>query len=212
MPRSQRSGRPPAPPPSVVTRPHALLRALMPALPDAAPVLDLTRGPLASVGAFWIGRYDEDRRGGYPQALFGGARTLHVGIDVGGPAGTPVHAFANGTVEHVGINDAPGDYGGVLVTRHGVDGTTRWVLWGHLAHASARAWRAGDRFDAGAVLAHLGTPDENGGWPPHLHIQVAVERPVTHDLPGVVDPAERLDTLTRFPDPLTLLAHAARMC
>ena len=191
------------------TRPHALLRTLLPDLPDLAPVLDLTRGPVASVGPYWIGRYDEDRRGGYPQALFGGARTLHVGMDVGAPAGTPVHAFAEGTVEHAGINDAPGDYGGVMVTRHVFDGTARWVLWGHLAHASTRAWRAGDAFAGGTVLAHLGSPDENGGWPTHLHLQVAVERPVTHDLPGVVAPADRDEALARFPDPLELLATAA---
>ena len=188
---------------------HALLRHVVPALPDTAPVLDLTRGPLASAGAFWIGRYDEDRRGGYPQPLFGGRRTLHVGIDVGAPAGTSVCAFADGVVEHTGINDAPGDYGGVLVTRHVVGGAVRWVLWGHLAHAHARAWRAGDSFPAGARLAELGSPDENGGWPPHLHLQIAVERPATHDLPGVVDPADRAQALARFPDPLALLAEVA---
>ncbi len=191
-------------------RPHALLRAVVPELPHDAPVLDLSKGPIASVGAFWIGRYDEDRRGGYTQALFGGARTLHVGIDVGAPAGTAVHAFAGGLIEHAGINDAAGDYGGVLVTRHDVEGTPRWVLWGHLAHASARAWRAGDRFAAGTVLALLGGLDENGGWPPHLQLRVAVERPETHDLPGVVAPADRAAALVRFPDPLLLLADAAR--
>ena len=199
----------PVPPRTVVTRPHALLRVVVPNLPDSAPLLDLSNGPVASVGTFWIGRYDEDRRGGYPQALFGGARTLHVGLDVGAPARTPVHAFADGTVEHVGINDAPGDYGGVIVTRHVVAGAARWVLWGHLAHASARAWCRGDAFAGGTVLAHLGSPDENGGWPPHLHLQVAVERPVTHDLPGVVAPADRDEALARFPDPLELLATAA---
>ena len=33
---------------------------------------------------FTIGRYDEDRKGMYTQALFGGERTIHVGLDIGG--------------------------------------------------------------------------------------------------------------------------------
>ncbi len=174
-------------------------------LPADVPVLDLSAGPLADVGAWWIGRYDEDRRGGYPQALFGGTRTLHVGLDLGAPAGTPVRAFADGVVEHAGVNDTPGDYGGVVVTRHALPAGTRWVLWGHLAHADARRWRPGDLVRRGAVLARLGTPAENGGWPPHLHVQLAVARPDTHDMPGVVDPAEREAALRRWPDPADLL-------
>ena len=174
-------------------------------LPEDVPVLDLSAGPLAGVGAWWIGRYDEDRRGGYPQALFGGRRTLHVGLDLGAPAGTPVRAFADGVVEHAGVNPAAGDYGGVVVTRHVLPGGVRWVLWGHLAHADARRWRPGDPVARGEVLARLGAPAENGGWPPHLHVQLARTRPHTHDLPGVVDPAERDEALRRWPDPTDLL-------
>lgn len=181
-----------------------LLRSVL-ELPDATPVLDLTRGPLRDVGAWWIGRYDEDRRGGYPQALFGGARTLHVGIDLGAPAGTPVIAPVAGVIEHAGINRADGDYGGVLVTRHVREGVACWLLWGHLAHEDARRWRPGDTFGAGASLARLGTPEENGGWPPHLHLQAAVDRPVTHDLPGVVAPFEREAALRAYPDPVRWL-------
>ncbi|MEN9786161.1 MAG: hypothetical protein RLZZ299_1425, partial [Pseudomonadota bacterium] len=174
-------------------------------LPADVPVLDLSSGPRADVGPWWIGRYDEDRRGGYPQAIFGGVRTLHVGLDLGAPAGTPVHAFADGVVEHAGVNPASGDYGGVVVTRHALPEGVRWVLWGHLAHADARRWRPGDVVRRGEVLARLGTPEENGGWPPHLHLQLAVERPDTHDMPGVVDPAEREAALRRWPDPVDLL-------
>ncbi len=179
---------------------HLLRRVLD--LPDATPVLDLTRGPLRDVGAWWIGRYDEDRRGGYTQALFGGARTLHVGIDLGAPAGTPVYAPVAGVIEHAGINPADGDYGGVLVTRHVREGGPCWLLWGHLAHEDALRWRPGDTFGAGTVLARLGRPHENGGWPPHLHLQAAVDRPVTHDLPGVVAPLERAAALRAYPDPV----------
>ncbi len=174
-------------------------------LPDGTPVLDLSAGPLHDVGAWWIGRYDEDRRGGYTQPLFGGARTLHVGIDVGAPADTEVRTPVAGVIEHAGINPAEGDYGGVIVTRHVREGEPVWLLWGHLRHEDARRWTPGDAFDAGDVLARLGRADENGGWPPHLHLQAAVERPVTHDLPGVVAPSQRAAALRAFPDPVRWL-------
>ena len=64
-------------------------------------VLDLTlpadqRPPAEQL--FSVGRYDEDRVI-YTQDLFAGAerRTVHVGIDIGGPPGTAVSAFAAGT-------------------------------------------------------------------------------------------------------------------
>lgn len=174
-------------------------------LPDDAPVLDLSRGPLAAAPPFWIGAWDEDRRGAYPQALFGGTRTLHVGLDLGAPAGTPVRAHADGVVVFAGINPAPGDYGGVIVTRHADADGPYWALWGHLAHADARRWRPGDAVARGGVLACLGAPEENGGWAPHLHLQLAVAPPTTHDLPGVVDPAARADALRRYPDPARIV-------
>ncbi|EOD36591.1 hypothetical protein EMIHUDRAFT_226078 [Emiliania huxleyi CCMP1516] len=46
---------------------------------------------------------------------------------------------------------------------------------------------------------------ENGGWPPHVHYQLSMRRPRTHDLPGVVS----FDDVTRaqdaFPDPRLVL-------
>ena len=47
----------------------------------------------------------------------------------------------------------------------------------------------------------MGDASENGGWPPHVHVQMAWEAPVDGDLPGVVCQEDRLDALERFPDP-----------
>jgi murein DD-endopeptidase MepM/ murein hydrolase activator NlpD len=173
-------------------------------LPPGHVVLDLTRPPLDPGTPWTIGRYDEDRVI-YTQDLFGGERSLHVGIDLGGPAGTAVHAFAPGEVIHAGVNPAPGDYGPTIVTAHEVDGAPLYALFGHLSMSSLVRSPVGRRFDAGDVLGWLGEPAENGGWPPHVHLQLAVERPVTHDLPGAVRPADRADALRRFPDPRRVL-------
>lgn len=182
-------------------RPHPVV-----VLPPGYVVLDLSGpDPTPPAGARWtVGRYDEDR-GIYTQALFGGVRSLHVGVDLGGPEGTAVHAPLDGVVIHAGENPAPGDYGPTLVTGHTWEGRPLYVLYGHLSRASLTRSPVGRRVAAGDVLGWLGAPEENGGWPPHVHVQLAWERPATHDLPGAVAPADRAEALARFPDPRLLL-------
>lgn len=174
-------------------------------LPAGYVVLDLSGRWPADPGTPWtVGRYDEDR-GIYTQAIFEGARSLHVGVDLGGPAGVAVHAFADGEVVHVGENPAPGDYGPTLVTAHVVEGRPIYALFGHLSRPSLARSPVGRRFGAGDVLGWLGEPYENGGWPTHVHVQLAIERPATHDLPGAVRLADREDALRRYPDPRLVL-------
>ncbi len=173
-------------------------------LPPGYEVLDLTGPPPPPTTPWAVGRYDEDR-GIYTQALFANARTVHVGIDLGGPVGTAVHAFADGVVLHAGYNPADGDYGHVVVTEHLLDDVPLYALHGHLSAASLAHSPVGRRFLAGDVLGWLGDASENGGWPPHVHLQLAYERPATHDLPGAVARADRAAALARFPDPRLVL-------
>ena len=105
-----------------------------------------------------IGKYDENRDGGmYDSDLFddlantidgyGGRRTVHLGMDLGGPVGTPVHAFCDGRVHSVGYNSALGDYGHVLVIEHtweSMEGEGKavkrcWALYGHLDESALTA-------------------------------------------------------------------------
>ena len=177
-------------------------------LPPGAVVLDLTGASgFPAGGRPWsIGRYDEDRAI-YDQPLFQGQtpRTVHMGIDLGGPAGVAVHAFADGVVVQAGVNPAPGDYGPTLVTRHDLDDGPLWALHGHLSRASLAHSPVGRRLRAGDVLGWLGAPEENGGWPPHVHFQLSVAAPDGPDLPGVVTRAERAAARARFPDPRRVL-------
>ncbi len=180
-------------------------------LPQRYEVLDLRQAPFPTPPtAQWaIGRYDEDRAI-YTQELFGGRRTVHMGIDIGGPAGVAVHAFAPGFILHAGYNPAPGDYGHVLVSEHELDGAPLWALWGHLSGSSLARSPVGRRFQAGEVLGWLGEPEDNGGWPPHLHFQLSIERPATHDLPGAVAPEEREQARRLYPDPRRVLGPLYR--
>ena len=173
-------------------------------LPPEAVLLDLS-GPSAPEGPRWsVGRYDEVR-GIYTQPLFAGVRRLHVGVDLGGPAHTAVHSFADGVVRYAGVNPAPGDYGPTVVTEHRLDDRPVWALFGHLSAASLVHSPVGRRLSAGDVLGWLGEPHENGGWPPHVHFQLSRDDPGTHDLPGVVAEDDREAALRRFPDPRRVL-------
>lgn len=175
-------------------------------LPPWAQVLDLS-GPNPQVPPTpWsIGKYDELRPGVYTTELFGGSRHLHVGVDLGGPVGTAVHAFSSGRILHQGYNPAQGDYGHVVVTQHSVEGKDLYALHGHLSSSSVGLRQPGESFSAGEVIGWLGAEHENGGWPPHVHFQLSWIRPETHDMPGAVDPAERAQALQRYPDPRMVL-------
>ncbi len=180
-------------------------------LPPDCPILDL-RGSAWPAPLLWsIGRYGENR-GIYTQDLFQGPRprTVHLGIDLGAPAGTAVHAFSAGEVLFAGINPAPGDYGATLVLAHSVaphlaPSGQIWALYGHLSKASLQHARRGRRFEQGEVIAWLGTPAENGGWPPHLHFQLSRSRPDRCDLPGACHPDDFEAASQQFPDPALVL-------
>lgn len=177
-------------------------------MPDVYDVRDFTTMDNANrvpTHPFSVGKYDEDRVGMYTQELFEGLRTVHMGIDIGTPIHTPIHAFWEGTIFAFGWNEAEGDYGHVIVTEHTLQGVRLWALYGHLSAASITGKHVGKRIRRGEVLGSVGDEHENGGWPPHLHFQLSYVQPTTHDMPGVVSPKERLEALEKYPDPRLVL-------
>jgi 4-aminobutyrate aminotransferase-like enzyme/Ser/Thr protein kinase RdoA (MazF antagonist) len=162
---------------------------------------DLTRRIDATLAEhqadYGIGHYFEPRVL-YQSPQFGSAatlptlrRTIHLGMDLFAPAGTPVCAVADGVVHAVGRLDQPLDYGTLVVLRHAWrEGDCFYTLYGHLATFAAGdpsispadndpdarsrivAPQVGSHVAAGSVIGLLGPPSENGGWPPHLHFQI----------------------------------------
>jgi len=145
------------------------------------------------------------RPGTYETDLFDKGRNIHVGIDIGAPVGTDVHAFAPGWIECFGYNPADGDYGHTIVTGHRIDGVEIFALYGHLDARSTTGKLAGEEIAIGAVIGHVGAEHENGGWPPHVHFQLAWQRPASHDMPGVVTAKELSQALQDYPDPRLVL-------
>jgi murein DD-endopeptidase MepM/ murein hydrolase activator NlpD len=175
-------------------------------LPEDYAVLDLSGGTWTPPNTeYSVGKYDEVRPNLYNTELFGGTRLIHMGIDIGGPVGTPCMAFADGEVSHFGYNPRPGDYGNVVITRHDIGGTSVWALYGHMDAASIKGKTVGQKVSGGEVIAWFGGRHENGGWEPHLHFQLSLIEPETHDLPGVVAPEDREQALLDYPDPRLVL-------
>ena len=175
-------------------------------LPMDYTVLDLTDGSWESPETeFSIGKYDEVRPNLYNTELFGGERNVHMGIDIGGPVGTPCMGFMDGEISHFGYNPAAGDYGNVVITKHDIGGVPVWALYGHLDAASIEDKRVGQIVESGDVIAWFGAFEENGGWEPHLHFQLSLVEPETHDMPGVGAPGEREYSLEIYPDPRNVL-------
>jgi hypothetical protein len=76
---------------------------------------------------------------------------------------------------------------------------------GHLAAASLDGLAVGQPFEAGQVIAHIGDRHENGGWSPHLHLQLCTREPLVCDMPGVVSAADREEARLLYPDPRLVL-------
>ena len=229
--------------PDVLARPHTIdLSVGSPALPhpgDLLPEGALDRWVVAEMAAHGatvgVGRYGEARLL-YDAPDFHApgndgpeARTIHLGLDLFAPPGTPVHSPLAGVVVSVADNDRPRDYGPTVILRHepgaagpgsepAADATSPHepgfhTLYGHLDHATLAHLEPGSHIGAGDVIGWLGGADVNGGWPPHLHFQVIALDPLCddgiegadlHNFPGVA--LQRLRTVWEsvLPDPAAL--------
>jgi 4-aminobutyrate aminotransferase-like enzyme/Ser/Thr protein kinase RdoA (MazF antagonist) len=134
-------------------------------------------------------------------------RTIHIGADVFGPAGTAVRAPFAGEVVSVVDNDAPLDYGPTVILRHAPAPGVEWcTLLGHLDHEVLTRLAPGMQLAAGDLVGRFGPPAHNGGWTPHLHLQLLdASLAPSGDAPGVCAPSERDVWLALAPDPVPLL-------
>jgi peptidoglycan LD-endopeptidase LytH len=170
---------------------------------------------------FGIGGYNENRTVYSRSALFGdqvsvnfgeGAggsaepRRLHLGVDIWGPAGTPVYAFMGGMVHSVAYNNHFGDYGATMVLLHQLDTHAFYTLYGHISVKDIYKVECGKYVNRGELIAHFGQPHENGNWPPHLHLQVIVDMELKEgDYPGVCRLTDKDFYLQNCPDPDLIL-------
>ena len=173
-------------------------------------IFDAMESERASIG---VGRYGEARLL-YSSPLFGSdtdptqeRRTIHLGLDLFVEAGTPVCAPLDGVVHLLAENTATLDYGPLVILRHATgENQEIFTLYGHLTRDTLRELKPGQAIGKGETFARVGTAEENGGWPPHLHLQIILdllERGA--QFPGVAPASERSVWESISPDPNLLL-------
>ncbi len=182
---------------------------------DAAAWTEAIARRMAAAGAVTgIGRYDEARRLYTAHQFRVGTddgdewRTVHIGVDLFAPAGTPVLAPLDGVVHSVRDNAGRLDYGPTVILRHDPPdaGAAFFTLYGHLDPDVLGRLRAGRRVRKGERIGQVGTAADNGGWTPHLHLQLITDLlGFDGDFPGVARPSEREMWLSLSPDPNLIL-------
>uniref|UniRef100_UPI0035668D95 aminotransferase class III-fold pyridoxal phosphate-dependent enzyme n=1 Tax=Desulfosarcina sp. TaxID=2027861 RepID=UPI0035668D95 len=134
-------------------------------------------------------------------------RTVHLGLDLFTRPGEPVYAFMGGRVHSFRNNTACQDYGPTIILSHETDsGIPFYSLYGHLAATSLDGLKPGMPIRAGQTIGTIGTATENGGWAPHLHLQLITDLlEQDGDFPGVARPSQRRVWTALCPDPGVVL-------
>ncbi|MBY6135623.1 aminotransferase class III-fold pyridoxal phosphate-dependent enzyme [Nocardioides marinus] len=164
-------------------------------------------------GRIWLGYYHEPRLI-YAEPAFrkgpwkaSNRRTVHLAVDAFAPAGTPMYAPLRGEVFVAENRSGHLDYGGVIILRHETPaGDPFYTLYGHLDPEFLDRLKPGDVVEQGAEFCRLGAPEQNGGWAPHVHFQLALSTDgIEADWPGVGDPDEMYLWRALCPNPAALL-------
>jgi 4-aminobutyrate aminotransferase-like enzyme/Ser/Thr protein kinase RdoA (MazF antagonist) len=173
-------------------------------------IYELLEEAKVSIG---VGRYDEARLL-YTSPLFGAdanpleeRRTIHLGMDLFAEPGTSVHAPLDSAIHTLANNAASLDYGPVVILQHEADDAGAFfTLYGHLDRESLARLKIGQRIARGQKFASIGTCNENGGWPPHLHFQIILDLlDLDANFPGVAYASQRAVWTSLSPDPNLLV-------
>jgi murein DD-endopeptidase MepM/ murein hydrolase activator NlpD len=92
-----------------------------------------------------------------------GYTRMHKGVDFGVPAGTPIYAAGDGTIEYAGW---AGGYGRFIKIKHGANIET---AYGHMSRIAATS-TVGHHVSQGQVIGYVGMTGDATG--PHLHYEV----------------------------------------
>ncbi|MGB0165536.1 MAG: peptidoglycan DD-metalloendopeptidase family protein [Luteibaculum sp.] len=135
-------------------------------------------------------------------------RNIHIGTDIWAPVGTAVHLPIQGQLHSKSFIDEAGDYGHVAIFEHRQFDQPFYTLYGHLGHDVWEELKKDIDYAAGSMIGLLGSWEENGHWPSHLHFQVIKDMEGRQgDFPGVCLESEMDKYLELCPDPKMLIAE-----
>jgi murein DD-endopeptidase MepM/ murein hydrolase activator NlpD len=132
--------------PGTIDAQARILAARLPGWPLAVPL----RGPLRLSSPFGLRVHPVT-----------GVPTLHAGLDLVAPAGTPIYASGDGRVLRAG---PAGGYGNMVEIQHADGLVTRY------GHMQSIAVEAGQEVTAATVIGQLGSTGVSTG--PHLHYEI----------------------------------------
>lgn len=133
-------------------------------------------------------------------------RRLHLGIDIWADAGTPVYAPLYGEIHSFKDNDNYGDYGPAIILKHQINNLTFYSLYGHLSRKNLVGLSVGQPIKSGQQIANFGDIQENGNWPPHLHLQLMLDMEGNSgDYPGTCRNSKKEKYLQNVPNPALIL-------
>ena len=166
--------------------------------------------------ANYIFQDDSTRFGGYleqrnlyarfPEFNQNEVRNIHLGIDIWTAQDTAVFCPIDAVVQSVRSNEGRGNYGPTIILMHKLSNHTFFTLYGHLSRESIANLCEGQLIKKGQEFATIGTEEENGEWPPHLHFQVILELSNnTGDFPGVCSINDKEFYKVLSPDPNLIL-------
>lgn len=115
---------------------------------------------------------------------------LHAGMDFGGPLGSPIYAFADGTVIAEADQGVSG-FGGWVVLLHNIDGREMSTVYGH-QDPGGNMVTLGETVKAGQQIARIG--NSGGSTGPHLHFEVREGNRLNNG--PAVDPAPWVEKAT----------------
>lgn len=102
-------------------------------------------------------------------------RDIHIGLDFYVLAGTKIFSPMNGLI-HFAKDFGKGDYGNAIILKHEIKNKIFYSLFGHLSRKSLERIKTGNSIQKGELIGFVGETFENGGWQPHLHFQIIVEK------------------------------------
>ncbi|WPC75044.1 peptidoglycan DD-metalloendopeptidase family protein [Vibrio porteresiae] len=178
---------------------------------EPAYLAQFVRSHLVDANSVAMGGYREKRATYRAAAHFSDAppekvRDLHLGIDLWVAAGTPIYAPLDGVVHSFQVNNLSFDYGPTIILEHIENGRVFYTLYGHLALNSLDGLQEGQKIARGEAFAFVGESSVNGGWPPHLHLQVMLDMyGLKGDFYGATCEQDQEQYFTNCPNPAFLL-------
>ena len=135
-------------------------------------------------------------------------RSIHLGTDYFADPGTSIHSILDGSIHSFRNNEGAGDYGPTIVMEHRAGDIPFYSLYGHLSSDSLLGLQRGKAVAKGAVIGRIGAFDENGNWPPHVHVQVICDL-LDQDgtFPGLCTPSQKKTWMSLCPPFLNRSDH-----